>query len=132
LYNSQFVLWNPTIKKSVAIDLPTNDDELDILLDHRTSIGFGVCPKTLDAKLVKITSENPFKSLLFLDWVDVGGFIYWFAHDSVNRSYLIMSFDLTSEVFTEVSVLDCLTSNGDNDVFLSKLGDSLVLLEGNN
>ncbi|GKF90758.1 putative F-box domain-containing protein, partial [Tanacetum coccineum] len=26
LYNSQFVLWNPAIKKSVAIDLPTNDD----------------------------------------------------------------------------------------------------------
>ncbi|GKA51876.1 putative F-box domain-containing protein, partial [Tanacetum coccineum] len=160
LYNSQFVLWNPTIKKSVAIDLPTNDDELDILPDHRTSIGFGVCPKTHDAKLVKITSENPFvsitnviqvevytlssrvwrilasslpqKSLLFLDWVDVGGFIYWFAQDSVSRSYLIMSFDLTSEVFTELSLPDCLTSNDDNYVFLSKLGDSLVLLEGNN
>nr|GEY49774.1 putative F-box domain-containing protein [Tanacetum cinerariifolium] len=160
LYNSQFVRWNPTIKKSVAIDLPTNDDELDIVPDHRTTIGFGVCPNTLDAKLVKITSENPFvsitnviqvevytlslqvwrilvsnlpqKSLLFLDWVDVGGFIYWFAQDSVSHSYLITSFDLTSEVFTEVSLPDCLTSNDDNYVFLSKLGDSLVLVEGNN
>nr|GEX01920.1 hypothetical protein [Tanacetum cinerariifolium] len=160
LYNSQFVLWNPTIKKSVAIDLPTNDDELDIVPDHRTTIAFGVCPNTLDAKLVKITSENPFvsittviqvevytlssrvwrilasnlpqKSLMFLDWVDVGGFIYWFSQDSVSHSYLITSFDLTSEVFTEVSLPDCLTSNDDNYVFLSKLGDSLVLLEGNN
>ncbi|GJR78919.1 integrase, catalytic region, zinc finger, CCHC-type containing protein [Tanacetum coccineum] len=93
LYNSQFVLWNPTIKKSVAIDLPTNDDELDILPDHRTSIGFGSSRGLREF----FESSLPQKSLLFLDWVDVGGFSYWFAQDSVSRSYLIMSFDLTSE-----------------------------------
>ncbi|GKD66305.1 putative F-box domain-containing protein [Tanacetum coccineum] len=66
-----FVLWNLTIKKSAAIDLPTNDDELDILPDHQNLIGFGVCPKTLDAKLVKITSESPFVSITNIIQVEV-------------------------------------------------------------
>ncbi|GKF42494.1 hypothetical protein Tco_0125836, partial [Tanacetum coccineum] len=60
-----------------AIDLPTNDDELDILSDHRTLIGFGVCLKTLDAKLVKITSENPFVSITNAIQVDVYTLSEW-------------------------------------------------------
>nr|GEV35463.1 hypothetical protein [Tanacetum cinerariifolium] len=131
LYNSQFVLWNPTIKKSVAIDLPTNDDELDIVPDHRTTIGFGVCPNTLDAKLVKITSENPFVSITNVIQVEV--------YTLSSRVWRILTSNLPQKsllfldwVDVEVSLPDCLTRNDDNYVFLSKLGDSLVLLEGNN
>ncbi|KAJ0549125.1 putative F-box domain-containing protein [Helianthus annuus] len=40
------VVWNPLIGKSVGIEIP---DRGDIV------IGFGVCPKTSDAKIVKIS-----------------------------------------------------------------------------
>ncbi|XP_071734735.1 putative F-box protein At3g10430 [Rutidosis leptorrhynchoides] len=46
-----FVLWNPTIRKSIRIGLPNfiNNGEFE------TVVGFGVCPRTSDPKLVKIT-----------------------------------------------------------------------------
>ncbi|GJU48587.1 putative F-box domain-containing protein [Tanacetum coccineum] len=150
-----FVLWNPMTKKLVAIDSPTN--ELYKSPKYDTAIGFGVCLNTLDTKLVKITftCEVPFistpiiiqvevytlssrvwrilvsinlprKSLLFLSSVDLDGFIYWLSWDTVSHSYLIMSFDLTSEAFTEVYLPD------HNLLSLSKLGESLVVLENNN
>ncbi|XP_071734361.1 putative F-box protein At3g16210 [Rutidosis leptorrhynchoides] len=53
-----FVLWNPTIRKSVPIVVPNvfNNTEFE------TAVGFGVCPRTSDPKLVKI---NYISSLQF-------------------------------------------------------------------
>ncbi|GJT75728.1 hypothetical protein Tco_1042453, partial [Tanacetum coccineum] len=48
------VIWNPSIKKTVTIVVPDDDDEDDDLPYH-TIVGFGVCPRTSDPKLVKIT-----------------------------------------------------------------------------
>ncbi|XP_071700508.1 F-box protein At5g62510-like [Rutidosis leptorrhynchoides] len=49
-----FVLWNPTIRKSVRIVVPNalNNSE------YETVVGFGVCPGTSDPKLVKITYSS--------------------------------------------------------------------------
>ncbi|XP_071713278.1 F-box only protein 8-like [Rutidosis leptorrhynchoides] len=45
------VIWNPTIEKSVSVVVP------NVLQDHpfRTVVVFGVCPRTMDPMLVKIT-----------------------------------------------------------------------------
>ncbi|XP_076885490.1 F-box protein At2g14710-like [Bidens hawaiensis] len=44
---SVMVLWNPSIRKSVGISVPSACEVF----------GFGVCPKTSDLKIVMITSE---------------------------------------------------------------------------
>ncbi|XP_071735479.1 putative F-box protein At1g47790 [Rutidosis leptorrhynchoides] len=49
------VLWNPAIRKSIDIVVPN-------VLDwpYQTFVGFGVCPRTNDPKLVKISNNrNP-------------------------------------------------------------------------
>ncbi|XP_071735651.1 F-box only protein 8-like [Rutidosis leptorrhynchoides] len=45
------VIWNPTIDKSVSVVVP------NVLRNHpfQTVVGFGVCPRTMDPMLVKIT-----------------------------------------------------------------------------
>nr|GEX74490.1 hypothetical protein [Tanacetum cinerariifolium] len=48
--NKMVVLWNPSIRKSVAIRIP---NVIDSLYGY-TRIGFGVCPHTNDPKLVRI------------------------------------------------------------------------------
>lgn len=44
------VLWNPSINKSVAINVPNVLDR-----PYKTLFGYGVCPNTCDPKIVKIT-----------------------------------------------------------------------------
>ncbi|KAM0005459.1 putative F-box domain, galactose oxidase/kelch, beta-propeller, F-box associated interaction [Helianthus debilis subsp. tardiflorus] len=46
------VIWNPSIRKSVAIALPN----LDMRVAH--ALGFGVCPVTSDPKIVKISGTR--------------------------------------------------------------------------
>ncbi|KAJ0903547.1 putative F-box domain-containing protein [Helianthus annuus] len=108
------VLWNPLIRKSVCISIP----------DHQRDdvIGFGVCPKTSDPKIVKITRKakakvftlssgawrsvlmnTPFKSLHFRNTqVVIDGVIYWLAYDDITDKLRLCSFDLASEEFGEV------------------------------
>ncbi|KAK9078985.1 hypothetical protein SSX86_000654 [Deinandra increscens subsp. villosa] len=54
------VVWNPAIRKSVDIPLPVQNPAIrksvDIHLPYELFVfGFGVCPKTSDIKIVKIT-----------------------------------------------------------------------------
>ncbi|XP_076923749.1 F-box protein CPR1-like [Bidens hawaiensis] len=149
------VLWNPSIRKSVGMPVPSACDV------H----GFGVCPKTNDPKIVRIAFElnqtnysmdqyaevftlssgvwrrvlmnSPIISLDFPigHHVVIGGVIYWVAHEygqlSINikgviRSRII-SFDLASEEFGEVDLPDSLA--GPNyHLRISKLKESLVVL----
>ncbi|KAM0056938.1 putative F-box domain-containing protein [Helianthus debilis subsp. tardiflorus] len=53
------VLWNPPIRKAVAIDVPNVSNELV----YETFLGFGVCGETNDPKLVKI-------SYIITRWLD--------------------------------------------------------------
>ncbi|GJW90875.1 putative F-box domain-containing protein [Tanacetum coccineum] len=165
------VIWNPSIKKTVTIvvpNVPDDDDDDDDDVDHlpyHTIVGFGVCPRTSDPKLVKITfnyiyqleyatipnqvevfslssglwkrpsSKLPRKSIWYVyPQVAINEFIYWLAYDmsSKDQQYcpLIMSFDLTSEEFTEVYLPQSLASCKTH-VCISKLKESLVVLEKN-
>ncbi|XP_071700008.1 putative F-box protein At1g47730 [Rutidosis leptorrhynchoides] len=120
------VFWNPSIKKSVDIVVP---DEI------RTVVGFGVCPRTSDPKLVSIpdnlwqvevftlsseawrsiTTNSSLKQIRSITWnqVAIDGCIYWHAHDldfvNGRRVYqdVILSFDLTSEEFITIKLPDC-------------------------
>ncbi|GJZ53822.1 putative F-box domain-containing protein [Tanacetum coccineum] len=160
------VVWNPTIRKSIDIVVPNVLDSLP----YETLVGFGVCPKTNDPKLVRVTSicvpwkfdtissipwqvevftlssgvwrspsiNLPRKSIAFTrNQVDVDGFIYWRAFDrsyvggKFQRYDLIMSFDMISEEFTEVYLPDSLAKDSDIGLSISKLKESLVVLEYN-
>ncbi|XP_076882903.1 putative F-box protein At3g10240 [Bidens hawaiensis] len=151
---SMIVLWNPSIRKSVNIPVPSACEVF----------GFGVCPKTSDPKIVRITCEltetysmdryaevftlssgfwrrvltnSQFKSLHFHvgHHEVIGGVIYWVAHEygrlamditGVIRTRII-SFDLESEEFGEVDLPDGL-AGPDYHPCISKLKESLVVL----
>ncbi|KAJ9551177.1 hypothetical protein OSB04_015222 [Centaurea solstitialis] len=52
------VIWNPAIKKSIAVAVPNMVDHQEFPFDY--VVGFGVCPATMDPKLLKITFiSNP-------------------------------------------------------------------------
>ncbi|GJX30066.1 retrovirus-related pol polyprotein from transposon TNT 1-94 [Tanacetum coccineum] len=125
------VFWNPTVTKSVGIDIP------NVLDTHgSTYIGFGVWPNTSDIKLVRINcidgdgrstvdweakvftlSTRVWKSVsnillavktycLTYGHVSIGGFIYSKAYDSMALGYhrmsnLIVSFDLKNDEFVK-------------------------------
>ncbi|KAF5797326.1 putative F-box domain-containing protein [Helianthus annuus] len=131
LANDLIVLWNPSIRKSVGIaSAPYGYGYGDVF-------GFGVCPKTSDPTIVKITylskpykaevftlssgawksiSKNlPYKLLYFISrQVVIVGVIHWAAFDlSVDKAPCkIISFDLTTKEFGEVELPDRLAWAG--------------------
>ncbi|GJY58329.1 putative F-box domain-containing protein [Tanacetum coccineum] len=117
-YENMVVLWNPTIRKMVSIDVR---DVLD--LHYETIFGFGVCPVTFDPKLVKLIFDRH---------------IYWGAYDYLRlpnglfkRSKMIMSFATTSEEFTEISLPNSLALKAGIRLGLTKLRESLIVVENN-
>ncbi|GJR91272.1 F-box domain containing protein [Tanacetum coccineum] len=145
------VIWNPTVRKSVGIVIPDP-------LYTREVVGFGVCPRTSDPKLVKISvvkepsmwvvevftlsrrvwetvsMDAPFKSC-HLAWnqVSIDGVIYWRAYDDMElddgfRSNFIISFDLKSDKFGEVCLPERLVYT---QLLVANMNESLVLLEYN-
>ncbi|MFS8006006.1 putative F-box associated interaction domain-containing protein [Helianthus anomalus] len=152
------VLWNPSIRKAVGVVVPKTEDNNK----ERTVLGFGVCRETNDPKIVKITHSNdpwqvevftlstgawrsphsstfPRGNSVFIQWdqVVLDGCVYWLATDitsefSRDSYHLIISFDITSEEFKEVSLPDTLaTFNRENYLTISKQMNSLVVLERN-
>ncbi|KAJ9551123.1 hypothetical protein OSB04_015168 [Centaurea solstitialis] len=47
------VIWNPAIRRSIAVAVPNMVDHQQFQFDY--VVGFGVCPATMDPKLVKVT-----------------------------------------------------------------------------
>ncbi|XP_076885493.1 uncharacterized protein LOC143535038 [Bidens hawaiensis] len=145
---SLIVIWNPSIRKSVGIELCLGYDVF----------GFGVCPKSSDPKIVKISTKHrkDEKAEVFtlssgawrrvplnlhnvkkFFWfnqkhVVIDGVIYWLAFDcdflANNGSCRtrIISFDLTSEEFGEVDLADYIACP--RDLSISKFKESLVVL----
>uniref|UniRef100_A0A251U9N1 Putative F-box domain-containing protein n=1 Tax=Helianthus annuus TaxID=4232 RepID=A0A251U9N1_HELAN len=136
------VVWNPLIGKSVGIEIP---DRADIV------IGFGVCPKTSDPKIVKIsrfveaTAEVftlssgawrsvpmniPFKSLHFQNsQVVIDGVIRWLTYDKITYKHRFYSFDLASEKFGEAADFPYNLAGHSGRLYrISKINDSLVVL----
>ncbi|KAJ0903537.1 putative F-box domain-containing protein [Helianthus annuus] len=117
------VVWNPLIGKSVCIEIPDR---------VRSVIGFGVCPKTSDPKIVKLScfidSEAkakaevftlssgawrsvpmniPFKSLHFWNpQVVRDGVIHWLTYEKITYKHRFYLFDLASEKFGEAGRYD--------------------------
>ncbi|XP_071712737.1 F-box protein CPR1-like [Rutidosis leptorrhynchoides] len=142
------VLWNPSIRKSVRIDIPNLDNRIMV-------VGFGVCPNTSDIKLVKITEgstcevevysvnsgvwrsipmDKPCKPLMFTWYqTSINGVIYWHAFEYIQMhdgsGNIIRSFNLTSEESEDILLPDCLLSTFGN-FYVSKLLDSLVVIKG--
>ncbi|KAL7615287.1 hypothetical protein Lser_V15G05111 [Lactuca serriola] len=126
------VLLNPSIRKSIAIALPDM-----IYMNHMIVLGFGVCPVTIDTKIIQITQlrwgwGNELKS-------EIGNF--WEVKvykqncttvDSVLKTRsLIMSFDITYEKFEVVDLPERMAIISFALLSVSKLRESLVILEDN-
>ncbi|KAJ0714022.1 putative F-box domain-containing protein [Helianthus annuus] len=139
------VVWNPLIGKSVGIEIPDRDYIV---------IGFGVCPKTSDPKIVKLSrlfdSEAeakakaevftlssgawrsvpmniPFKSLHFWNsQLVIDGVIHWLTYEKFTCKLRLYSFDLASEKFGEA--VDFSYNLAGRKYSISKINDSLVVL----
>ncbi|KAJ0799436.1 putative F-box domain-containing protein [Helianthus annuus] len=138
------VVWNPSIRKSLSIVLPSG---LHV-------VGFGVCPKTSDPKIFKIKYINrasaidskaevftlssrawrgvpmnlsQYSSNCFYKQVVIDGVIHWVATNLITNNNMIISFDLTSEEFEEVDLPDSLA--GSRSLDISKLNESLLVLD---
>ncbi|KAI3725464.1 hypothetical protein L1987_65252 [Smallanthus sonchifolius] len=61
------ILWNISIRKVVAVVVPAVvSDEQDVR--YRTTLGFGVCPGTIDPKIVKVINRWNFKESTIVPW----------------------------------------------------------------
>nr|GEY16945.1 hypothetical protein [Tanacetum cinerariifolium] len=157
---SKVIILNPSIRKSIAIDVPSQPYTF---FYYTTVVGFGVCPLTLDPKIIMIPHYNKKDSTFRLSRVEVikvfslssrawrrpsinlpranmtletpkvviDGFIYHLAFDYSQKGYvfnLIISFDLTSEEFREIHLLESIKLG---KLSISKLRETLVVLEYN-
>nr|GEY82614.1 hypothetical protein [Tanacetum cinerariifolium] len=149
------VIWNPTVRKSVGIDILVPEERYT--KEACIVVGFGVCPDTSDLKLVKIIDDKifsmwvvevftlstrvwktvytgpPFKSC-YLTWFQVflDGVIYFLVYDDVflvhgSRLNSVISFHLKSEKFGEVCLPERLVHTP--DLTVKKVNESLGLLE---
>ncbi|KAF5823755.1 putative F-box domain-containing protein [Helianthus annuus] len=97
------VLWNPSIRKSVAIAVP------DVDWPAGTNFGFGVCPATSDPKIVKITDTHTHKRMKGV---------------SCSRHWLVEVFSLSSRVWRSS------VGNLSDNLFEIKWPHSQVIIDG--
>lgn len=82
-----------------------------------------------------LCSNLPRKSISIYNYeyrteITIDGCIYWPASDNENSYGLIMSFDMTSETFTEVDLPESLAHKSHSfGLYLSKLRESLCVIE---
>ncbi|XP_071717866.1 putative F-box protein At1g47800 [Rutidosis leptorrhynchoides] len=146
-----YVIWNPSIRKSVAINEPYSSGLV--------SYGFGVCPHSLDPKIIRIIGywqveiftlsggvwRSPLTKLQSKWLINIrlcaptsfaiNGFIYWGAFVShkpivgnclTDPVFTIVSFNLVTEEFTKIDVPSKLSRRRNLTYFeLFKLRESL-------
>ncbi|KAL7615355.1 hypothetical protein Lser_V15G05092 [Lactuca serriola] len=83
---SSTVLWNPSVRKSIVVDMPYM-----LCSGEETRVGFGVCPITNDPKIVEITE------LCF--WVD--------KESEINKPWKVKVYTLSSGTWRNVYLLAC-------------------------
>ncbi|GJS97571.1 F-box protein-like protein [Tanacetum coccineum] len=144
---SMFVLWNPSIRRSVGI--------------VHGIFGFAVCPVTNEPTIVKysypwivevytlsskrwtvIQCSKPCKSIQFHErshgrsQVVIGSCIYRVSYETIllqygyyTHQYMIVSFDLNAKEFKAIEFPDTITNQSAMParLFISKLRESLVL-----
>lgn len=143
------VLWNPSIRKSVSILVPGEPSLCSTYFPEAPIVGFGVCPITLDPKIVSISTQTSSSSLqVFVYTLSSGKWrnlsttdlpsiqTGWLLHSVVTNRFIywdvelqdlkmVMSFDLTSESFELIHLPDILAHHSG----ISKLRDSLVFIQ---
>nr|GEZ02972.1 hypothetical protein [Tanacetum cinerariifolium] len=121
------VIWNPTVRKSVGIDILVPKGMY--IKEEWIVAGFGVCPDTSDVKLVKIIDDKI--SSMWVVEVFLDGVIYFLVYDVFwvhgSRLNLDISFDLKSEKFGEVCLPEILVHTPNLNV--TKVNESLGLLK---
>ncbi|XP_076907739.1 F-box protein CPR1-like [Bidens hawaiensis] len=162
------ILWNISIRKAVVVVVPNVADPKERI--YFTHLGFGVCPETVDIKIVKVTQiatwnrtesiscipwqvevftlstrvwrsprgNLPRKSIKFGYGHGIDGVFYWLAtnRSTINDGFmykynLIISFDMVSEEFREITFPNSLVHKSRDNLWFSSLRKSLVLLEHN-
>nr|GEU94701.1 putative ribonuclease H protein At1g65750 family [Tanacetum cinerariifolium] len=128
------VLWNPTISKTVSIDW---HDVLDF--PGETFFDFGVCSDTCDLKLVKMIFDCKLKESYTVEIFTLSSGVWRSPHSNLPRksicfthcqhSKMIMSFAMTSEEFLEMPFPDSLATKGGIGLGITKLRDSLIVVE---
>ncbi|XP_071688415.1 F-box/kelch-repeat protein At3g23880-like [Rutidosis leptorrhynchoides] len=133
------VIWNPSIRKTVTIRLQKG-------FGYNETVGCGVCPNTLEPKIVRLYKDNYNAEVFTLSsmmWrclpssnimlskkiyiisfiqsnVVIDGFIYWLAYVR-SGPFIIVLFDLSMEEFMEIHLPD--------ELGLSRLSDDYINLE---
>ncbi|GKA60232.1 putative F-box domain-containing protein [Tanacetum coccineum] len=108
------VIWNPTIKKSISVDVP-------IVLrskKYNTYVCFGVCPRTLDPMLVNISIGYWWEEVN--STTDTTLRVLWNMEKPIYQS--------ASEEFREIRLPDNLAFNLDMWLYLCKSKESLVVI----
>ncbi|KAK1420311.1 hypothetical protein QVD17_21809 [Tagetes erecta] len=121
---------DPKIVKITYID---NEKDVETV----TSIPWQVEVFSLSDGVWRLPYNNLPRKSIRLTHVQVAldGFIYWLAEnrirmDNENKTCsLIVSFDMTSEEFREVRLPDCLAQTARCNLYMSKLRESLVVVE---
>ncbi|XP_023769016.1 F-box protein At1g11270 [Lactuca sativa] len=153
---SEMVLWNPSIRKSIDVPVPkkfnpyhesnlgfgvcplTCDPKIvEITLFHKPRFHCEAKVYTVSSrKWRNFTSNLPSKPFrVFYPHVVVDRFIYWCAFDPMTMDNglpnhnLIMSFDITNESFGVVDLPDSLRRHPPLQLCVSKVRESLVMLE---
>nr|XP_043634765.1 putative F-box protein At5g50220 [Erigeron canadensis] len=148
-YKKTAVIWNPSLTKSVAIDIPYQHKRSSV-----TSIGFGVRPDNCDPMIVRVSLlERPCRVMVFTlrsrVWRAPRGnllpesidftfscptatddrCIYWKGYNRGTGINLVVVFDMVSEVFTEINLPRSVAHQYYQDFSISTIKDSLALLE---
>ncbi|KAK9068223.1 hypothetical protein SSX86_012334 [Deinandra increscens subsp. villosa] len=143
------VVWNPSIRKSVGVTVPSAG---------LVAVRFGVCPNTNEPKILRIIEQDhtldfktevfalstgtwrslpplclPFELALFdPNQVVIDGVIYWVARNRIGMyvESIIISFDLTSEVFHQLVLPEdlMLACHGKRKSIAKLHDDSLALI----
>ncbi|CAH1435479.1 unnamed protein product [Lactuca virosa] len=150
------VRWNPSIRKSITVPMPnkfnldpetnlgfgvspvtSNPKIVEITQFHKTNCHCEAKVYTVSSGKWRNLSNNlpskPFRT--FWPQVVVDRFIYWCTFDPMNidnelpNNNFIMSFDITNENFGVVDLPDSLRSHSPKQLCISKVRESLVILE---
>ncbi|KAI3725487.1 hypothetical protein L1987_65275 [Smallanthus sonchifolius] len=147
------VVWNPSIRKSVGVVVPkdgiyitalgfgvcreTNDPK--IVMPNKVKRGTNI-PCQVEVFILSngawrspYSTNLPRNTFLFdVPQMVIDGFLYWLASEKIascRYDNLIISFDITSEEFSEVNLPDCLEQHPSYQFLsMSKLRESLVVL----
>ncbi|KAF5803845.1 putative F-box associated interaction domain-containing protein [Helianthus annuus] len=152
------VLWNPSIRKAVTVVVPAREGIYEIVLGYgicretadpkivkiryitreENTESISCIPWQVEVFTLSTgawrppyTTTNLPRILIHFEYYQVVTDVafYLLATDMVAKRNLIISFDITGEEFREVNPLDCLAHKSICNLSMSKLRESVLVLE---